>query len=68
MPAGATQTTMTVKLPEFRERPVRLRNVAGLLRGSDAALKDTCVLVTAHYDHIGARPQAGRRHLQRRER
>ncbi len=59
MPAGATQATMTVKLPEFRERPIRLRNVAGLLRGSDAALKDTCVLLTAHYDHIGARPQAG---------
>lgn len=59
MSAGATQTTMTVKLPEFRERPVRLRNVAGLLRGSDAALKDTCVLVTAHYDHIGSRPQPG---------
>ncbi|HET8675680.1 MAG TPA: M28 family peptidase [Blastocatellia bacterium] len=56
MPVGASQTTMTVKLPEFRERPIRLRNVAGLLRGSDAALKDTCVLVTAHYDHIGARP------------
>ncbi|HEX5731743.1 MAG TPA: M28 family peptidase [Blastocatellia bacterium] len=59
MPTGATQTNMTVKLPDFRERPVMLRNVAGLLRGSDAALKDTCVLVTAHYDHIGARPQEG---------
>ena len=58
MTAGATGATVTVRLPEFRERPVRLRNVAGLLRGADAALKDTCVLLTAHYDHIGARPAA----------
>jgi Zn-dependent M28 family amino/carboxypeptidase len=61
MPAGATQAIVTARLPEFRERPVRLRNVVGLLRGSDEALKETCVLVTAHYDHIGARPQAGDR-------
>jgi hypothetical protein len=56
MPNGATQATMTVRLPELRERPVKLRNVAGLLRGSDPKLKETCVLLTAHYDHIGARP------------
>jgi Zn-dependent M28 family amino/carboxypeptidase len=30
--------------------------VAGLLRGGDPGLKETCVLLTAHYDHIGARP------------
>jgi Zn-dependent M28 family amino/carboxypeptidase len=30
--------------------------VAGVLRGSDAALKDTYVLVTAHYDHLGVKP------------
>jgi Zn-dependent M28 family amino/carboxypeptidase len=35
---------------------VKLRNVIGVLRGSDAVLKDTYVLVTAHYDHIGIRP------------
>jgi Zn-dependent M28 family amino/carboxypeptidase len=28
-------------------------NVAGLLRGSDPALKDELVVVTAHYDHVG---------------
>ena len=28
-------------------------NVIGILRGSDPVLKDTYVLVTAHYDHIG---------------
>jgi Peptidase family M28 len=36
------------------EKPVvKLRNVAGLLRGSDPALKDSYVIVSAHYDHIG---------------
>ena len=34
-------------------KPIKLRNVVGLLRGSDPALKDTYVLVTGHYDHIG---------------
>jgi Zn-dependent M28 family amino/carboxypeptidase len=31
------------------------KNVAGLLRGSDPGLKDTYILVTAHYDHLGTR-------------
>jgi len=35
---------------------VKLRNVVGLLRGSDPVLKDSCVIVSAHYDHIGVRP------------
>jgi hypothetical protein len=29
------------------------RNVAGVLRGSDPRLKDTYVVLTAHYDHLG---------------
>ncbi len=29
------------------------RNVVGLLEGSDPALKDEYILVTAHFDHIG---------------
>jgi Zn-dependent M28 family amino/carboxypeptidase len=33
--------------------PTIVRNVIGVLRGSDPALKETYVLVTAHYDHIG---------------
>jgi len=35
--------------------PVEVRNVAGLLRGSDPALRDTYVMLTAHYDHLGMR-------------
>jgi hypothetical protein len=33
----------------------KVRNVIGVLRGSDPVLKDTYVLVTAHYDHLGMR-------------
>ena len=35
--------------------PVKLRNVIGVLRGADAVLRDTYILVTAHYDHLGVR-------------
>ncbi|HVO97280.1 MAG TPA: M28 family peptidase [Bryobacteraceae bacterium] len=37
------------------EHPVKVHNVVGLLRGSDPKLKDTYVLLTAHYDHLGTR-------------
>ena len=33
--------------------PAKVRNVIGMLRGSDPVLRDTYVLVTAHYDHLG---------------
>lgn len=33
-----------------------VKNVVGVLRGSDPSLKDTYVLVTAHYDHVGMKP------------
>jgi len=32
---------------------VKMRNVAGILRGSDPQLRDTYVILTSHYDHIG---------------
>jgi hypothetical protein len=35
------------------ERTVTLRNVAGLLPGSDPRLKDQYLIVSAHYDHVG---------------
>ena len=39
--------------PEAGE--LKVRNVAGLLRGSDPRLKDTYVIISAHYDHVGLR-------------
>jgi Zn-dependent M28 family amino/carboxypeptidase len=29
------------------------KNVVGVLRGSDPRLRDTCVVLSAHYDHLG---------------
>jgi hypothetical protein len=54
--AGTSPLELSLHLPA-RERPVKLRNVVGVLRGSDVLLKDTYVLVTAHYDHIGIGPE-----------
>lgn len=53
MKPGAAQIDASLKLPAPVEKPVKVRNVIGLLRGSDPVLKDTYVLVTAHYDHLG---------------
>ncbi len=50
----------SVRLPAPEDRNVVLKNVIGILRGSDPVLKDTCVLLTAHYDHIGTGETAGR--------
>lgn len=40
------------------QAPVIVRNVIGVLRGSDPVLKDSYILVTAHYDHIGMKANA----------
>jgi Zn-dependent M28 family amino/carboxypeptidase len=51
--------TLSVRLAAPNDRKVVLKNVIGILRGSDPVLKNTCVLVTAHYDHIGTGDTAG---------
>jgi hypothetical protein len=43
--------------------PSKVRNVIGLLRGSDPALKDTYILITAHYDHLGIRDNGTPDHI-----
>jgi len=53
MKPGATGATVWLKIAAPAQEPVKLRNVVGILRGSDPALRDTYVLVTAHYDHLG---------------
>jgi Peptidase family M28 len=45
--------TISFDVPAPKDRKVVLKNVIGILRGSDPKLKDTYVLLTAHYDHIG---------------
>ncbi|HVT94445.1 MAG TPA: M28 family peptidase [Bryobacteraceae bacterium] len=56
LPAGKTQALVTINVSAPTQTPVKVHNVIGILRGSDPALKDTCVLVTAHYDHLGLKP------------
>ena len=53
---GLNPATVLLSVPAPVERPVKLRNVVGLLHGSDPALQDSYVLVTAHYDHVGTDP------------
>ena len=50
---GPLPFKVSAAIPAPVESPVILRNVAGLLPGSDPALKDSYVIVTAHYDHLG---------------
>ncbi|RZA36638.1 MAG: M28 family peptidase [Lysobacteraceae bacterium] len=47
--------TITARVAAPAIRPVKLRNVVGVLRGSDPSLKDTYVMLTSHYDHLGIR-------------
>ena len=56
---GPGRARVTAHLDPPGRQPARLRNVVGLLRGSDPALKETYVMVTAHYDHVGVRGPAG---------
>ncbi len=56
MSPGEGEATATARIPAPDEEPVALRNVAAVLRGSDPALRETFVLVTAHYDHTGRAP------------
>jgi hypothetical protein len=46
---------LTLHMAAPIEHPVKVHNVAALLRGSDPQLADTYVMLTAHYDHLGAR-------------
>jgi hypothetical protein len=52
---GPLEMTVSAHIAAPTSTPVKLRNVIGVLRGSDPALRDSYVLVTAHYDHLGVR-------------
>jgi hypothetical protein len=58
LPADIEDGRITLRLSEPAARPFTIRNVAAILPGSDPELSRTFVLVTAHYDHIGALPPA----------
>jgi hypothetical protein len=54
---GPAEATLSVKIPAPVEDKVTLKNVVAVLRGSDPVLKDTCILLSGHYDHIGISPR-----------
>lgn len=60
---NALASAQTLKLSVHVEAPkmevLKLRNVGGVLRGSDPALREQFVMLTAHYDHIGKKPGGG---------
>ncbi len=52
--AHSTQSgKISISFPAPVDHAVTLKNVIGVLPGSNSKLKDTYVLLTAHYDHIG---------------
>ena len=52
----APDARVTVRAKPTAVRTLSARNVVGLFRGSDPVLRDTYVVVSAHYDHEGMRP------------
>jgi len=52
-----TAATLSLKLQAPIDEPVLLKNVIATLPGSDPALKDSYILLTAHYDHTGLNPR-----------
>ena len=44
---------------EVHQRRSNLKNVIGVLRGSDPKLRDEYIVIGAHYDHLGSGEQGG---------
>jgi hypothetical protein len=60
---NAKDATVSIHIPAPDVTPVKLRNVVGILRGSDPVLKDTYLMLTAHYDHLGIRDNGTPDHI-----
>lgn len=55
LPMGLTAATLDINVAGAPAKPVKLRNIAAILRGADPVLKDSYIVVSAHYDHLGMR-------------
>ena len=53
LPTGLTSARASVQIGTPTTRPVRLRNAVGILRGSDTKLREQCIVISAHYNHLG---------------
>ena len=52
---ASSRLSLSIQAPS--EEPVPLKNVNGILEGSDPQLAKTYLLLTAHYDHTGVNPR-----------
>lgn len=50
---GALGISVTITAPQVTDTPVASRNIVGMIKGSDPALRDEYVVMTAHLDHLG---------------
>ena len=57
--AGGKSTRGRISTSGMRSRDIRSRNVAGILPGTDPALAEEYILLTAHFDHVGVGRQGG---------
>ncbi|HXP85035.1 MAG TPA: M28 family peptidase [Bryobacteraceae bacterium] len=55
---GAQNLRFHLHAAASKDHLADVRNVAGILRGSDPTLKSTFVMLTAHYDHLGTAPES----------
>jgi hypothetical protein len=58
--SDSAERTVSLDIPAPDDHKVVLKNVVGVLRGSDPTLRDSAVLLSSHYDHIGTIETAGR--------
>jgi hypothetical protein len=56
--SGPMELKVSARIAAPKVEPVKLRNVAAVMRGTDPALKDSYLIVTGHYDHLGINPNA----------
>ena len=47
--------TGSLKVEAPASRPVAAKNVAGMIEGKDAILKNEWIVISAHYDHVGVK-------------
>ncbi len=57
--ANASGLDGTLTSTGMRSEDMGSRNVGGILRGSDPALADEYMIMTAHFDHVGVGVQGG---------
>lgn len=50
---GAQDARITLHSNAASQTSIQTRNVAGILRGSDPQLRETYVILSSHYDHLG---------------